>query len=187
MPSPVAHSLVALAILETTRPPGERAVGWRWPLAVVAAAAAADVDFLTGDIWGGPYFSHHGVTHGFAAAAAAGIVSCAIARASRLERPIRIGLIVALAYASHVVLDFFAGDPGTPTDMPVFWPLATATWLAAPFQVFVPIEHDGTISGLPAVMVRPDTLAAMAREALLMGPVLGAVMWLRRRTKRRTS
>jgi hypothetical protein len=33
-------------------------------------------------------------------------------------------------------------------------------------------------------MVRPDTLAAMAREALLMGPVLGAVMWLRRRTKR---
>ena len=162
-------------------------MGWRWPLAVIAAASAADVDFITGAIWGGLYFSHHGVTHGFAAATAAGLAAWTISHAARWERPVRIGVLVALAYASHVVLDFFAGDPGVPTDMPILWPLVTDTRLAAPFQIFTAIEHDDTISGLPAVMVRPDTLAAMAREALLMGPVLGAVMWLRRRARRLAS
>lgn len=187
MPSPIAHSLVALAVAEATRPRGDRTVGWRWPLALIAIASAADVDFVTGAFGGGPYFSHHGVTHGFAAAAAAGIIASAIALAARSKRPARVGLIVALTYASHVVLDFFAGDTGVPTDMPIFWPIATDTWLTAPFQIFTAIEHDGTLAGLPAVMVRPDTLSAMAREAMLMGPVLGVVMWLKRRTRRRAS
>ena len=185
MPSPVAHSLVALAIAEATRPRGEGAASWRWPLALIAIASAADVDFVTGAFGGGLYLSHHGVTHGFAAATAAGVIASAIALAARSKRPARIGLIVALTYASHVVLDFFAGDTGVPTDMPIFWPIATDTWLTAPVQVFAAIEHDGTLAGMPAVIVRPDTLAAMAREAILMGPVLGAVMWLKRRTRRR--
>ena len=170
--------LAGLAIAHVARTRGWIPAHWGLIAACVAAANAADLDFLTGSIDGGFLFYHHGITHSLIAAIAAGLVAASIAwRAADLSS-FRVGLLVGLAYASHVLLDFVAFTPSEPTDMPIFWPVAADIGWATPIQVFASIQHGGTLSSLPGVVTRADTLWAIAREVAVMGCVWLIAAWL---------
>ena len=177
MPSPVAHTLAGLAIAHVARTRGWIPAHWGLTAAFVGAANAADLDFLTASIGGGLFY-HHGITHSLIAAIAAGLVAAIIAWRAAALSSIRVGLLAGLAYASHVLMDFVAVAPWEPTDMPILWPVAPYIGLATPIQVFASIQHGGTISSLPADVIRGATLWAIAREVVVMGSVRLIAAWL---------
>jgi membrane-bound metal-dependent hydrolase YbcI (DUF457 family) len=152
--------------------------------AFVAAANAADLDFFTGPITSNFLFYHHGITHSLIAAAVAGLLAAIIAWPAAALSPLRVGVLVGLAYASHVLMDFVAFTPSEPTDMPILWPVAADIGLTTPIQVFASIQHGGTLSSLPAVVTRAATLWAVAREVVVMGCVWLIAAWLAGRGSR---
>jgi membrane-bound metal-dependent hydrolase YbcI (DUF457 family) len=129
MPSPVAHTLAGCCFAAA----GARHVDRRrLPVllgALVVAANIPDVDFLFAPLgWRTPQTAHQGFTHsiGFVLPAIAVIGLLAREKA----RPLAAFGLVALAGASHLLLDLFSSDPFPPVGFPLFWPFDAGRWHA---------------------------------------------------------
>ncbi len=126
---------------------------------------APDLDFL----WG----RHNMETHSLGAAVLAGLVVLAWTRG----RAPRLALAVTLAWASHVLFDWLGSDATPPLGVMALWPVTSEFYFAYAY-VFEAISRR---THLPNFW--PHNLWAVAKEVLMLAPVV-VVMWALRRRGR---
>lgn len=175
MPSPIGHALGGALAAVLLEPAGGRRApdggvvasgGPAWSVLALAMAAgcAPDLDFL----WG----RHSMETHSLGAALAAGLVAWAISRRWRT------GLVVAVAWTTHVAFDWLGSDDTPPIGVMALWPLTSAFYFADAF-VFEAISRRYWLPGFWG-----HNLWAVCSEALMLGPLTAAAVWWRGRTPR---
>jgi len=177
MPSPIGHALAGVATAWTADlVPGDRAwriapptAGWferaggGLTLICAALAAAPDVDLLFN--W------HRTVTHSAGAVIFVALIAAAMAANS--ARPIvRVTLMCAGAYLTHLLLDWLGADSTPPYGIQALWPFSTA-WYISNLDIF-----RQTVRRFPftAPIVLQNTLA-VAQEIAILGPIACGV-WL---------
>lgn len=176
MPTPVGHSLVGAA-LYLAFTPAERPLGhWRTGLLCVAAASAADLDFLAGAVTGDWNRFHQGVSHSLAVALALGLVLASLPLASLGGWGRRWGLFTALTL-SHLALDVVTRDARPPYGIPLLWPLSS-TYVHSPVDLFPNVRR-----GSLGVVLAPANWWAIAVETVTLAPVLAAAALLRGRRR----
>jgi membrane-bound metal-dependent hydrolase YbcI (DUF457 family) len=168
MPTPIAHSLAGIAI-HYFRSAGERRHDWRLLLWFVAVANLPDIDFLPGILIGRPRAYHWGPTHSvFAAFVVGGAIGFFLARRSGRYAS-TITLMIA-AYLSHVLMDLMLGDGSQLVGLQALWPFSRNTYLLT-WAVFLMAPASIKI-GPVAAMIDPEILPVIARELLVMLPVV---------------
>lgn len=138
MASPVAHTLVALAVAGAVAPRAQRA-NWRWYALAAFAGNAADLDFLAGMVVGQINRFHHGPSHSLGAALLFGTV-VGLVGAGRGHGRVRTGMLAGWCYASHLLIDSVSGSPWGQSSQPLFWP-ASARQFDIFWRIFGGIEH----------------------------------------------
>ncbi len=176
MPSPLGHACAGVAagwVVAGCPAAGlglRGSAGWadarllKPALIFAAVGMLADIDLLVG--------AHSGPTHGVGAALIAAGVALGLTRSWRWT------LAVGAAYASHIVLDWLGTDTKAPIGIMALWPF-TRGYYESSLHVFMGISRQ---------IHHPDfwsyNLRALAREMLVLLPLLAAVVLLRRRTAR---
>ncbi len=176
MPSPIAHALAGVAagwLCDPPRAPGRRLLGAHAGL-FAAAGMAADLDLLVG--------AHSGPTHGLGAAVMAGIVVLVVGRSRRARgrQDIvagRLAVAVAAAYGTHTLLDWLGTDSSPPIGIMALWPLNRG-YFESGLHLFMAISRR---YWLPEFW--GHNLRALARELLVLLPVVGLIVWLRPRAR----
>ena len=175
MPTPVGHAIAGLAtgwfsdalvrLRHTT--PGRAAA--RLTIACVAAAVAPDLDIL--------FRIHRTYTHSVGAAMLAGAVAWLVARrqSSALGSPAVAGLTVAVAYSTHVLLDWLAKDTAPPYGLMALWPFSSRFYLSGA-NIFLEVSRrywkpDEFIVG---------NFKAVGLEIVVLAPILALAYWVRR-------
>jgi membrane-bound metal-dependent hydrolase YbcI (DUF457 family) len=181
VPSPLAHSLAGLALAgfaqHLSRQPaaltsrGDRGRFFLLVGALACAASAPDLDFVPGILMGNPDWLHRGRSHSLFAAAICGITAYGIGRLVRQEGAASFGVLMGLAYATHVFLDMFSPDPLQFNGVPAFWPLSERHFVL-PAAVFLPISRDPSSGNFLASLWSLHNVFAVLREALIMGAVV---------------
>jgi membrane-bound metal-dependent hydrolase YbcI (DUF457 family) len=156
VPSPVGHALGAIAVGWGPAPRGNVAAA----AILVAAANLPDVDLLVG--------YHRGISHSVGMAVVAGLVAVAVTRRARW------GVAVALAWASHVLLDWMSNDTRPPMGVMALWPV-TRDYYKASFEIFPAVSRRYWLAEFWTY-----NLKALVVELLIVGPIAAAVLWLRR-------
>lgn len=188
MPLPAAHALAGAAVYAALDEDGSLRPNRRLVLAMVVANAP-DLDLVPGMWLGDPNRFHHGLTHTLLAAVVVGLLAAAGARSRDGGWPVRLGpssavagafVMVASAWASHIVLDVFTHDPSPPVGVPALWPLLDERFSLGP--VFLRAEKvAGPASGTEFLLslMTPHNLVALARETLILLPLVAAARWWR--------
>lgn len=135
-------------------------------LGTVAAAVAPDLDFA----WG----RHNMETHSLAAAVVAGLAVFAWKRNARLA------VAVTLAWVSHVLFDWLGSDTTPPLGVMALWPFSSEYYFSNAF-FFEAISRRYWLDNFIS-----HNLWAVAREILILGPVLALVIAFRSRAQRRS-
>jgi membrane-bound metal-dependent hydrolase YbcI (DUF457 family) len=186
MPSPIGHALAGITAGWLVAPPpvrpGRQAL---WCAAAFGAAAAApDIDLLFGDsVLGG----HRGSTHGLGAAVLVGVGVWVVGRVARLaaghraseeagslRRP-RAALAVALAYASHTLLDWLGNDTYPPIGIMALWPLSH-DYYQSRLHLFMAVSREYWVPEFWS-----SNALALAGELAILLPVAALVFFARRR------
>lgn len=174
MPTPVGHTLAAatlyLALSPAPRPWGE----WRAGLLALAAASAADLDFVAGVVVGDWNRFHQGASHSLVVALGLGLGLASLPLTSLGGWRRRALLFTALAL-SHLALDLVTRDARPPYGIPLFWPFSSA-YVHAPFSVF-PFMRRGSW----ALILSPANWWGPVIELLVLGPPLAVVAFHRLR------
>jgi membrane-bound metal-dependent hydrolase YbcI (DUF457 family) len=178
MPTPAGHAIAGLAtawFAEGAAGKPRRAFGVL-ALACVFAAVIPDVDILL--------HSHRTYTHSIGAVAIAGAIAWVLARLCRRvaddrscagRRSTFVAVTVAMAYGTHIVLDWLAIDTGPPLGLMALWPFSTRFYLSGADWFF----------GVSRRYWKPDefifgNLKALAWEMVLLAPIaLLAWWWMR--------
>jgi membrane-bound metal-dependent hydrolase YbcI (DUF457 family) len=165
MPSPIGHGLAGLAAgwLVICRLPESPALRLKTAATFAAVGAAADLDLLSG--------LHRGPTHSIGAAIIVGLAAWSITAARKTD--VRMAAAVAIAYGSHVLLDWLGSDPTPPSGVWALWPLSQEYYLA-PWQVFL-----GTSRRFHDHKFWLTNLRALLRELAILMPVVLLVAWTR--------
>jgi inner membrane protein len=181
VPSPLGHALVGFAAGWVAGPAAcrtapdagpERKPGilatlarWRWPVAFAAAGVAADLDLLVG--------LHSRYTHSVGAALLVFAGAWLMLR-GRVCRPAAASLALGLSYGSHVLLDWLATDTSPPIGIMALWPFSRDFYLS-PVTVFMGISRKYWLAA-----AWTQNAASVAWELLILLPVIGAALWMRR-------
>jgi inner membrane protein len=169
MATPLGHSLMGAAIGVACCVDGHIRGGI---VLGAVAAMAADLDFIPGLLLGAHSRFHHAQSHSLAFAILAAGFAALVARDARL----RWGLLIGLAYASHLALDMLTLDDSPPQGIPLFWPWSS-TVLQSPVT-FLPNVLHGNGAALSA-----HNFGIAAREVLLLGPLLAGTLAVARRSR----
>jgi len=179
MPSPIGHCLAGVAAAWTVDlVPGDRAwrsappassfyarAGGTLTLACGALGGAADLDLL----WGG----HRAHTHGVGAVIFVALFAAALAVNAR--RPVvRVTVMCAAAYATHILLDWLGADDFAPYGIRALWPFSDR-WFISGLDLFRVTQRFYMTRG---EAIRTNVLA-IGQEVLIVGPILVAVWLLR--------
>lgn len=170
MPSPIAHTSIAMALWPATarKLRGTPARGRIIILgATLVTLVAADFDILTGSIFGsGPFVDHGGPTHSFVAAAIwAMAFATVLSIATRAMHWTTFWMLGFIAYGSHIMLDAFTFGRG----VRMFWPFL-ADRIASPLPIFAGVRHS-----TPASIV--DHTLTIATELLFALLVWRVTAW----------
>ena len=167
MPSPVGHALGGIAIAWPVVPRKNR----QDALILAAIAIAPDLDLL--------FETHRGESHSVGAAAIAGLIVglFAFAAAPLRRDALRWGVAAALAWGSHVLLDWLSNDTRPPIGIMALWPFTHAYYKAA-IEIFPPVSRRYWESRFWLYNVR-----AVVVELLILGPFAAAVLWRTRRAR----
>lgn len=190
MPLPIAHALLGGAVCVASDRDGVAAGYGRLALAAVLANGA-DLDYLPGMLVGEPHRFHRMAAHSLGWAVLVALLAAWLVRRGWVPAwPVRPGwpsgaagtaLIVALLWASHVLLDSLNADYSEPIGVMMFWPLSSV-WVPV-IPLFYNIDKiSGPASPLVFArsLVTSHNLRAILFEVALMGPLLGAAIWWRR-------
>lgn len=183
MPSPIAHSLMGIAVGAAclcpragSEPVLTRAWALRWPLLGCGLLAnAPDLDFLPG-IWTGEFNAfHHGYSHSLGWVLLFALAVWCLGRG--IGKPWRwpaYGVIVVVL-VSHLIADVVCEDPAPPYGVMLFWPVHDG-WVMSPVSVFARMEK----ATLGAVF-QPSNIGPALREfgigLGLCGMVWGLTSW----------
>jgi len=172
MPSPIGHGIAGLIVhVWSARDEAERWSRSRAAL-LVGVALAPDLDLLLRFVDGRNH--HQAESHSIGCAFAAGLVAALLARRAGDERPGRLGLLVGVAWLSHVVLDYFGNDTNPPIGLMALWPFSDG-YFKFPWPFFLDIGRR-----LDWSTVTNNARAALW-ELLILVPVLAAAWRLRSR------
>jgi hypothetical protein len=178
MPGPIGHALAGAVIAWTadfipgsrtdrTVPPSpswyDRA-GGTLTLACVLLAAAPDLDLLFRS-------AHRTGTHSLVAVGVVGLCAAAIAATARMPI-VRVSLMCAAAYASHIFMDWLGVDRNPPRGIQALWPFSR-TWYISDLDVFRQTAREHILS---ANSMRVNALA-IAQEIAIVLPI-AIVVWL---------
>ena len=171
MPSPLAHGLTGLTVhVLASRDSAELRDPWRLGI-TVGAALIPDVDLLFRFVDGRNHHNNEFHSIGFALLAA--VAGSLVFRILGWRRPLALGLVVALAWGSHVLLDYLNVDTHPPIGLMALWPFSSA-YCKSPVPIFLDIGRK-----LEWVTVRHNAVAA-AWECVILVPLLVAA-WRHRR------
>jgi inner membrane protein len=185
MATPLGHSLAGYAIYNLARGAQGKPSRGQF-LLCICMASAADLDFLPGVLLGSPTLYHQGITHslGFAL-----LVSLGVAGVCRLRKTPFLTMfgVSALAYLSHLAIDFLGSDTRPPYGIPLLWPISTEHFLSS-IPLFRGVRHAAssvasTHQWLDGIL-HPHNLAAMALEVALLLPFVLLGLWRRRALSR---
>ena len=172
MPTPLGHALGGLVLGGLVSGPTTRSltVGRRkvpllvaWPI----CGMLADLDFLVG--------VHQGATHSLGAI----LVVALVTKMFEPRRPV-LWVAAAAAYGSHLVLDWLGSDTVAPIGIMALWPFDRGFYLS-PYEWFFPVCRDDWI-----MACRADLVQAVTWELVSLGPLVIAVLLLRRFRRGRT-
>ena len=167
MPSPVGHALAGIAVAWDVVPRRNRQVA----AALAAIAIAPDLDLMLG--------AHREASHSVGAAviagAVAGLLWFAFAAPAHRRDAVRAAVAVALAWGSHVFLDWLSNDTRPPLGVMAFWPL-THDYYKAAIEIFPPVSRRYWESRFWLYNLR-----AIVVELLILGPLAALVLWRSRR------
>jgi hypothetical protein len=169
MPTPIGHGLAGIAAgWAVARPaaPGRRLLVQTVTLAFLGAAA--DLDLLVGH--------HSAQAHSLGAAAIVATIAAATGWPIAESRG-RIWWTAFAAWATHPLLDALAFDTSPPIGVMAFWPFSSA-YVQTGLSVFAPISRA---YGAPGFLAH--NLVALAREVLIIGPLVFAAWRLRARIR----
>lgn len=183
MPSPIGHALAgalaaslltrgASATDATHRPPWHVWRDRRW-LGAVAVAVLPDADLLLP-------VTHRTLTHSLLLTGLIFIVWALVTGWVTRRIRWRGALLLALAHASHVGLDWLGADPNPPAGVALWWPWSRQFFVSA-WTVFPPVDRR-----LLTVAAWQTNAWAALVEIAWLGPVLAAsVLWAGRRARLR--
>lgn len=126
---------------------------------LAAVAIAPDLDLIV--------HSHRGPTHSVGAALIAGAAAWTVTHRSRW------GAAVALAWTSHVLLDWLSNDTRPPLGVMALWPF-TRDYYKASIEVFPAISRRYWLAEFWVYNVK-----ALMVELIVLGPVAAIVVWWR--------
>jgi membrane-bound metal-dependent hydrolase YbcI (DUF457 family) len=174
MPSPLGHVLGGLIVGLAAQRRAPIKPPFRELALCAAAACAPDIDFL----WG----RHSMETHSVGFAAAAGLVAWFVARSRGHATQngwgaTRLAFAVTAAVLSHVLFDWLGSDDNPPVGVMALWPLSDRFYFADAY-VFATITRRYWMAGFVA-----HNLWAVAREILLLGPMVALLWWWRQRSQ----
>ena len=169
MPSPVAHGLAAVAAGWVVDPPraGDRSAAWKRAALFAAAGVAPDLDLIVG--------AHSGPTHSLGAAAIAGVVAWVCLRGIGWRGGGITACAIALAYASHTLLDWLGADSSPPIGIMALWPFSR-DYYESQVHVFLAISRRYWLPEFWASNAR-----ALAGELVILLPLAALVFFARRR------
>lgn len=167
MASPIAHSLAGAVIYFAAN--RQRPIRWRELCAVIIAANLADFDLIPGLLLGDHNMFHRTFSHSLITAFAVSVVSYFIWRRFEPDHAQRVALLIGLALASQVLIDWLSYDPTVPQGIAVFWPFSQEYYMAY-YTLFLNIERDYAMT-LPVIK---HNLKAVALELLILG---GPFLW----------
>jgi inner membrane protein len=135
---------------------------------------AADLDFIPGLVLGQLNRYHHAQSHSLTCA----VVAASIALLSTRDARLRWGLLVGLAYASHLALDLLTFDDSPPQGIPLFWPYSLKVF-QCPVTLLPNVLHGNGME-----LSAHNMGVALREGALLVPPLLGTLLfWSRDRRK----
>src|SRR5262245_38876180 len=177
MPSPIGHTLAALAIRWICTPAGsppdakprDRILG-PLSLACVAVAVLPDLDLLF-------YRWHRSVTHSVGATLLVMIVAAVVTGKVTGRIAWRVVLILGAAHASHVLLDWLGVDQLPPRGRQALWPFSQQ-WYISGWDIFLPTERRDALS-LASMLTN---VRAVVSEVAIVGPI-ALVAWRVSRTR----
>lgn len=173
MPSPIGHALAGVATAwSAERLPGawqayERISANRLTLVCAVLAVLPDVDLLYMPI-------HRTVTHSLTAVAFVMIISALVTGRVTRRPNSRVVLVCAVAYASHVLLDWLGADANPPHGIQALWPFSHR-WFISPWVLFPGTERRDPLA-MRAIIINATALLA---EVAILGPVVLA-LWIGR-------
>ena len=175
MASPIGHTLIAVL---AARKPAARATNRKWLFLACVATIAPDLDLLPGLFVGEINRYHHGISHSLGAAVMFGAVSALAAGRLHMSR-VRLGIVAASLYASHLVLDLLTVDTRPPFGQPLFWPL-TGQYFAmrSPFLMGIRHNAEGGLAAFVRDVFSLHNMNAAFREVLLVAPVVLLLWWI---------
>jgi membrane-bound metal-dependent hydrolase YbcI (DUF457 family) len=159
VPSPVGHALGGLAAAWRMAPHRHRQAA----AFLSSIAIAPDLDLLVG--------THRGASHSVGAAVIAGLVVWISLRNRRW------GAAAALAWGSHVLLDWLSNDTRPPIGIMALWPFTHAYYKAA-LEVFPPVSRRYWESRFWLYNLR-----ALMAELIILGPIAWLVLRRSRRAR----
>ena len=190
MPSPVGHSMGALALMGLVRFLGltrrrtptpaparlqldlrSQFALWVWAALLIFAANAPDLDFVPGILVGEPDRFHHGPAHSLGGALIFSALVWVLARQVRPKQALPIALLLGLGFMSHLFLDMCSMDTRAPNGVPLFWPLSS-TYIMLPVPVFMDIQRNTAASNFFTSLISKHNLQAITWEFVVMGLVL---------------
>lgn len=174
MPSPIGHALAGIAAGSIIAPsrPGWRSVGVRAGIYGVVAASP-DLDLL--------FNAHSGPTHGLGAALIVAVAVWSFMRWRAWEEAGRTASAAGAAYASHTLLDWLGTDTSPPIGIMALWPFSRA-YYESHLHLFLAISRR---YWLPEFWTY--NLLALARELLILVPIVWIVIRYRRQRIHRDS
>jgi membrane-bound metal-dependent hydrolase YbcI (DUF457 family) len=145
MCTPIGHTILGLSILDRQKPGGWMHL-WMPVLVIVIAANFPDIDFLFGWRNGNPNQYHQGWTHSILFVAVVLVPIWWFSRSLFAQYSLPGFQILALAMASHLLLDILGHDTRPPVGIPLFWPFSELR-VKSPIMIF-PAVHKASDSGL---------------------------------------
>ena len=174
MCTPFAHSLAGYAAIILGEP--QFSSTFRKNLHALGAGIAfgtlADADFLVAYNTRIPFLQHHYFSHSIAFVFVIGLIAYGGLKILMHSRALKFAMLLAAAYATHLLLDYFTHDGSPPIGIPLLWPF-TSKHFIAPIEFFLSI-HRGSMETL----FGPHNFQALFREAVIVGPFALASYWI---------
>lgn len=172
MTTPIGHGITGLALNFLLPAQSLRHRLWVAGLLVVSACAA-DLDFVPGILIQDVNVFHRGPSHSLVMALVWGALVWIVARRFS-SRALIIASLAALAYASHMLLDFLGTDTREPFGIPLLWPFSDMHFAHDP-GFFAGIRHgvpgDSLATSIGELM-SPHNFRALGLEIVATVPVL---------------
>ena len=149
--------------------------GWLF-IGSVFIANLPDLDILPGVLQGDLSVFHHQQTHSLAAAILFGLLIGLLGRWWQ-GNGVRWALWAGGLYLSHIILDLSLNDPSPPYGLQLLWPFSESYFMF-PFTPFVSFSYARSVIGTVALLFSPHNLNTMAKEIVLMAPLVGLAWYL---------